>query len=97
MAKIPFTWPSGNCDEDQISALDNPKKVQHWRTVKTPHKIAFYLKLQNRLHFGQAKGAPFTVPPLKEEFNWAANSWYSEMVLEGTYSNSELTFLKTNS
>eukprot|EP00957_Ditylum_brightwellii_P089260 6797018-Ditylum_brightwellii.AAC.1 len=22
---IPVTWPSSDCDEDQISALDNPK------------------------------------------------------------------------
>eukprot|EP00957_Ditylum_brightwellii_P139682 10645563-Ditylum_brightwellii.AAC.1 len=80
--QIPVTWPSSNFDEDQIRALDNPKKAQHWRTVKIPQEIAFYLKLQNRLHFGQAKGTPFTVPPSEEEFNWAANSRYSKMVLE---------------
>eukprot|EP00957_Ditylum_brightwellii_P180267 13732048-Ditylum_brightwellii.AAC.1 len=81
--KISVAWPSSKCDEDQISALDNPEKAQHWRTVETPQEIAFYLKLQNRLHFGQAKGPPFTVPPLEgpleEEFDWAANSQYSEM------------------
>eukprot|EP00957_Ditylum_brightwellii_P020034 1512408-Ditylum_brightwellii.AAC.1 len=79
---IPVTWPSSDCDEYQISALDNLKKAKHWRTVKTPQEIAFYLKLHNRLHFGQAKGTSFTAPPLEEEFDWAANSWYSEMVLE---------------
>ena len=56
--------------------------------------IDFYLKLRNKLHFGQAKGTPFTIPPLEEEFDWAANSWYSKMVLEGTYSNLELSFLE---
>eukprot|EP00957_Ditylum_brightwellii_P050848 3856007-Ditylum_brightwellii.AAC.1 len=80
--QIPVTWPPSNCDEDQISALDNLKEAQHWRTVKTPREIAFYLKLRNRLHFGQAKSTPFTVPPLGEEFDWAANSRYSKMVLE---------------
>eukprot|EP00957_Ditylum_brightwellii_P060105 4564518-Ditylum_brightwellii.AAC.1 len=35
------------------------------------------------------------IPPLKEEFDWAANSRYSKMVLEGTYSNLELTFLES--
>lgn len=64
--------------------------------METPQEIAFYLKLRNRLHFGQAKGTPFTIPPLEEEFDWAANSRYSEMVLEGTYSNSKLSFLKNN-
>ena len=92
--QIPVTWPSSNCDQNQIWSLDNPKEVHHWRTVETPQEIAFYLKLRNRLHFGQAKGTPFTIPPLEEEFDWAANSRYSEMVLEGTYSNSELSFLE---
>eukprot|EP00957_Ditylum_brightwellii_P083059 6313725-Ditylum_brightwellii.AAC.1 len=45
--QIPVTWPSSNCDEDQISALNNPKKAQHWRTVETPREIAFYLKPHN--------------------------------------------------
>eukprot|EP00957_Ditylum_brightwellii_P048816 3703764-Ditylum_brightwellii.AAC.1 len=80
--QIPITWPSSDCDEDQICDLDNPKGAQHWRTVKTPQEIAFYLKLRSRLHFGQAKGTPFTVPLLEEEFDWAVNSRYSKMVLE---------------
>eukprot|EP00957_Ditylum_brightwellii_P071018 5396776-Ditylum_brightwellii.AAC.1 len=89
---IPVTWPSSNCDKDQISALDNLKKAQHLRIVETPQEISFYLKLRNRLHFGQAKGIPFTVPSLAEEFDWAANSQHSKLVLEGSYSNLELTF-----
>ena len=66
---IPVTWPSSDCDKDQIRALDNPKEAHHWRTVETPREIAFYLKLRNRLHFGQAKGTPFTISPLEEEFD----------------------------
>eukprot|EP00957_Ditylum_brightwellii_P037394 2830005-Ditylum_brightwellii.AAC.1 len=30
--QIPVMWSSSDCDEDQISALDNPNKAQHWRT-----------------------------------------------------------------
>eukprot|EP00957_Ditylum_brightwellii_P175644 13373817-Ditylum_brightwellii.AAC.1 len=45
--QIPVTWQSSNCDEDQLCALDNPEKAQHWRTVETPPEIALYLKLQN--------------------------------------------------
>eukprot|EP00957_Ditylum_brightwellii_P014097 1063408-Ditylum_brightwellii.AAC.1 len=30
--QIPVTWPSSNCYEDQICALDNSKEAQHWRT-----------------------------------------------------------------
>eukprot|EP00957_Ditylum_brightwellii_P015267 1150168-Ditylum_brightwellii.AAC.1 len=72
--QIPVTWPSSKCNENQIQALDNPKEVHHWRTAETPQEIAFYLKLRSRLHFGQAKGTPFTIPLLEEEFDWAANS-----------------------
>eukprot|EP00957_Ditylum_brightwellii_P141157 10754014-Ditylum_brightwellii.AAC.1 len=39
--QIPATWPSSNCDEDQIYALDNPKEAKHWRTVEIPREIAF--------------------------------------------------------
>eukprot|EP00957_Ditylum_brightwellii_P197522 15048555-Ditylum_brightwellii.AAC.1 len=50
--QIPITWPSSDCDENQIRALDNLKEAHHWRTVETPQEIAFYLKLRNRVHFG---------------------------------------------
>eukprot|EP00957_Ditylum_brightwellii_P152278 11593652-Ditylum_brightwellii.AAC.1 len=30
--QIPVTWPSSDCNEDQIRALDNPKEAHHWRT-----------------------------------------------------------------
>eukprot|EP00957_Ditylum_brightwellii_P043739 3316377-Ditylum_brightwellii.AAC.1 len=62
--------------------------------VETAKEIATYLKLQNRLHFSQAHGMLFTIPPLSVEFDWAANSVTSELVLEGDYSNSELDFLQ---
>eukprot|EP00957_Ditylum_brightwellii_P025022 1893486-Ditylum_brightwellii.AAC.1 len=42
--QIPVTWPSSNCDEHTTSALDIPKKAQHWRTIETSQEIAFYLK-----------------------------------------------------
>eukprot|EP00957_Ditylum_brightwellii_P156040 11876766-Ditylum_brightwellii.AAC.1 len=73
------TWPPIKCNKNTIQELDNPKKAQDWQTVDTPKKIAFYLKLLNWLHFGQAKGKPFTVHPLAEEFDWAANSRQSEL------------------
>eukprot|EP00957_Ditylum_brightwellii_P100987 7697163-Ditylum_brightwellii.AAC.1 len=59
--QIPVTWPSSNCDKDQIHALDNPEEAQHWRTVKTPQDIAFYLRLRNRLHSGTYSNSELTV------------------------------------
>eukprot|EP00957_Ditylum_brightwellii_P210156 15364622-Ditylum_brightwellii.AAC.1 len=62
--------------------------------VEIPKEIVLNLKLRNRLHFDQARGMPFTIPLLSIEFDWAANSVTSNLVLEGEYSNSELDFLQ---
>eukprot|EP00957_Ditylum_brightwellii_P099300 7563989-Ditylum_brightwellii.AAC.1 len=92
--QIPITWPSTSSDEQSTTKLDNPKTATYWQTVNTPKEVAIYLKLRNQLYFGQAKGTPFTLPPLSEEFDWSANSKQSKLVLEGKYSNPELTFLQ---
>eukprot|EP00957_Ditylum_brightwellii_P116667 8899492-Ditylum_brightwellii.AAC.1 len=83
-------WPDVHDGTVNVTNLDNPKNAEYWKTVETPKEIATYLKLQNRLQFGQAYGTLFTMPPLSVEFDWAANSVTSELVLEGNYSNSEL-------
>eukprot|EP00957_Ditylum_brightwellii_P083756 6366229-Ditylum_brightwellii.AAC.1 len=54
--QIPITWPSSTSDEHSTIKSDNPKTANYWWTVDTPKEVAFYLKLRNRLHFGQAKG-----------------------------------------
>eukprot|EP00957_Ditylum_brightwellii_P204063 15337451-Ditylum_brightwellii.AAC.1 len=72
--QVPVTWPSHDDEVDTVTHLDNPKQSQHWKTVEFATEIATYLKLRNRLHFGQARGTPFTVPPLAMSFDWAANS-----------------------
>ena len=92
--QVPLTWPESDIDIDSVIHLDNPKEAEHWKTVEMPEEIATYLKLRKRLHFGQAHGTPFTVPPLLVSFDWAANSITSELVLEGKYSNTELTYLQ---
>eukprot|EP00957_Ditylum_brightwellii_P065631 4977597-Ditylum_brightwellii.AAC.1 len=53
--QISITWPSTTCDEHSTIELDNPKTANYWQTVDTPREVAFYLKLRNQLHFGQAK------------------------------------------
>eukprot|EP00957_Ditylum_brightwellii_P198123 15095060-Ditylum_brightwellii.AAC.1 len=77
--QIPITWPSTTSDEHSTIKLDNPKTANYQQTVETPKEVAFYLKLRNQLHFGQAKGTPLTVPPLSKEFDWSANSKQSEL------------------
>eukprot|EP00957_Ditylum_brightwellii_P000901 72145-Ditylum_brightwellii.AAC.1 len=39
----------------------------------------------------QAQGTLFMVPPLSVQVDWAANSMTSELILEGDYSNEELS------
>ena len=62
-----------------------------WRKVKMPAEILHYLTLRNRRHFGQAHNTPFTVPPLSQYFDWAANSPISEAFLKGQFNDTELT------
>eukprot|EP00957_Ditylum_brightwellii_P065830 4993168-Ditylum_brightwellii.AAC.1 len=47
-------------------------------------------KKEKVLHFGQATGTPFTVPPLSIEVDWAANFITSESILEGNCTNKEI-------
>eukprot|EP00957_Ditylum_brightwellii_P117954 8996872-Ditylum_brightwellii.AAC.1 len=94
LLQVPIKWPDADADVSKVTHLDNPKEAEHWKMVETPKKIATYLKLQNRLHFGEDHSTPFNVPPLLVEFDWAVKSITSELVLEGEYSNSELEFLQ---
>ncbi len=71
----------------------NPKLCKDWKLVETPTEIMEYLLERNRKHFGQAKGTPFTQPPLSEQFNFEASTAACEMVLTGDYSCDELNDL----
>eukprot|EP00957_Ditylum_brightwellii_P090939 6925115-Ditylum_brightwellii.AAC.1 len=61
--RIPESWPQIGEDINMAMDLENPKKAKVWTLIETLHKIAHYLKLCNRIHFGQARGTPFTIPP----------------------------------
>eukprot|EP00957_Ditylum_brightwellii_P191028 14545511-Ditylum_brightwellii.AAC.1 len=50
------------------------KKAKVWRLIETPHEITHYLKICNRLHFGQSRGTPFMILQLSIEVDWTANS-----------------------
>eukprot|EP00957_Ditylum_brightwellii_P099102 7547824-Ditylum_brightwellii.AAC.1 len=74
--------------------LEDPKKAQQWYTVDLPEEVLHYLTIRNRCHFGQAKGTPFTIPPLSQYFDWSANSPVSKMVLNGEFNAEELDDLQ---
>eukprot|EP00957_Ditylum_brightwellii_P019253 1451632-Ditylum_brightwellii.AAC.1 len=84
------SWPGINTIITPEMELKDPKKAQQWRTVHLPEEILNYLTIRNRRHFGQAKGTPFTTPPLSHYFDWSANSPVTEMVLKGKFNSEEL-------
>jgi hypothetical protein len=65
-----------------------------WKTVDLPEEITYYLLLQNRLHFGQAHGTPFTKPSLLHKINWMASTETAKLILHGDFDSSELMDLQ---
>jgi hypothetical protein len=96
--QIPTDWPDRDTKIENVESLSDPKSIAHddskWRTVKLPANIMHYLRLRNRLHFGQAQGTPFTVPPLQELVDWEASSKTSDLIIEGDYSSTKLNTLE---
>jgi hypothetical protein len=83
--EIPTSWPPPHSELASVSILEDPKECTAWTTVTDPTAIEYYLLLRNRLHFGQAEGTPFTVPPLNRDIDWAASSASAAAILAGTY------------
>ena len=83
--EIPASWPPHNQVDISIESLEDPKTCKDWRLVTHPSEIESYLMLRNRLHFGQAQGTPFTVPPLQDDFDWMASTHEADDILQGTY------------
>jgi hypothetical protein len=52
--------------EIPLHDADDPKTCTQWQQIDVPSEIVRLLQERNRLHFGQAHGAPFTVLPLAE-------------------------------
>ena len=76
--------------EVPFDPTDDPKKCTNWKTVDTPEEITQYLLERNQLHFGQAAGTPFTIPPLNVLVDFCASTTTSELILRGNYTNPEL-------
>eukprot|EP00957_Ditylum_brightwellii_P207438 15352980-Ditylum_brightwellii.AAC.1 len=47
---IPEAWPGINTIITPEMELEDPKKVQQWRTVNLPEEILHFLTVRNRLH-----------------------------------------------
>ncbi len=80
-----------NCLRNDRTSLPNPKLATTWRTTEIPQDVLHYLRLRNRLHFGQAAGTPLTLPPFSTQLDGAASTSTADLILEGDYTNDELT------
>ncbi|KAI2502879.1 hypothetical protein MHU86_11548 [Fragilaria crotonensis] len=71
--------------EIPLHPAHDPKTCTEWRQVEVPTEIVRLLQERNRKHFGQAKGTPFTVPPLLDDLGFRGDRPLSQRILEGTY------------
>ena len=63
----------------------DPKKCDDWQIIDVPTEIVRHLKDRNHLHFGQAHGTPFTIPPLSEDLGFSGDGPGTASILNGTY------------
>jgi hypothetical protein len=69
-----------------------PSSIQAWEPVHDQDDVQLFIQKRNILHFGQAKGTPFTEKPLSY-INWQANSTEAKDILKGAI---PLSFLNGN-
>jgi hypothetical protein len=68
----------------------DPNNIQTWERIHDHEKLQSYLQHRNLVHFGQAQGTPFTVPPL-DRLTWQANSLEANEILQGAIPTEFLT------
>jgi hypothetical protein len=60
----------------------NQDSVDEWEPIHDAEKMQNMLQMRNIIHFGQAQGTLFTIPPL-DKLNWQATSIEAEELLAG--------------
>jgi hypothetical protein len=60
----------------------DPQKVETWNMIHEPESVKQFITKRNIIHFGQAHGTPFTVPPLNN-IAWTADDALSEELING--------------
>ena len=61
-----------------------PKQAHSWKRIVDPSIVTDRIFERNTKHFGSAHGTPFTIPPLSEDFDWAATSPGHRNTLNGS-------------
>jgi hypothetical protein len=68
----------------------DPDKVEAWEQIHDQTQVQQFIQKRNILHFGQAKGTPFTEPPINA-INWQASSIPAKEILSGVIPTSFLS------
>jgi hypothetical protein len=70
---------------EESTSEEYPKdieKAKAWKMVHKHNELQNYLIQQNKKHFSQAHGTPFTIPPLSQ-LSWGADDKLSQTLLNG--------------
>lgn len=68
----------------------DPKTCTEWQQIEVPTEILQHLQRRNRIHFGQAHGTPFTIPPLSDDLGYRSTGQHGEQILNGSYDTTPL-------
>ncbi|KAI2496776.1 hypothetical protein MHU86_17710 [Fragilaria crotonensis] len=71
--------------EIPLYPTQDPKSCCEWQTIDVPTEVLRHLQQRNQLHFRQAAGTPFTIPPLSDDLGFCGNGKDAEKILDGTY------------
>ena len=75
--------------EIPVHPAQNPKECKDWQTIDVPSEIIEHVQRRNQLHFGQAQGTPFTIPPLSEDLGFQGDRLASHDILHGHYNTTD--------
>ncbi|KAI2501756.1 hypothetical protein MHU86_12676 [Fragilaria crotonensis] len=64
---------------------EDPKTCTEWTQIDVPTEIVTLLQERNRLHFGQAHGTPFTIPPLSDLLGYTGIGTAQQQILNGKF------------
>jgi len=69
-----------------LDPSQDPKSCTEWTTLDVPDDIIAALQQRNTIHFYQAQGTPFTIPPLSDSLHYtAAKGPHTMSILQGSY------------
>jgi hypothetical protein len=81
---------SENPTDSATATLYLPTDTSTWQQILNPEQVATILQAWNQAHFGQAKGTPFTIPPLSTMFSWCGTTETAAKLVDGSLKPSKI-------